>query len=84
MKDDTLSGHDELLSLSQAAALAGLAPGTLRKAAVARVGRPARLRTVKIAHDRLTTRRWLQEYLMSRDETTTYAARLSAAYQAQE
>jgi hypothetical protein len=84
MKDDALGGQDELLSLSQAAALAGLAPATLRKAAVSQGERPGRLRSVKIAHDRLTTRHWLHDYLTSRDGTSTRAAPLPAEYQAPE
>ena len=79
-----MSGKDELFSLSHAAALAGLSLATVRGAAAAQRGHAARLHTVKIAHDRLTTHRWLQEYLESRDDTRLQVASLPAEYQAPE
>jgi hypothetical protein len=52
----------DLISIKRAAELAGLAPNTLRIQA-----RAGRLRTVKPAHDLLTTRMWLHEYLRGRE-----------------
>jgi hypothetical protein len=51
----------ELISLKRAAQISGLSPETLRVQA-----RAGRLRSVKPAHDHLTTRRWLHDYLLSR------------------
>jgi hypothetical protein len=56
-----LEGPDEMISLARAAEIAGLSPVTLGLQA-----RKGRLQTVKPAHDRLTTRRWLHRYLQSR------------------
>jgi hypothetical protein len=52
----------ELISLKRAGEISGLSPGTLNVQA-----RNGRLKTVKPAHDWLTTRVWLHEYLMARE-----------------
>ena len=73
-----LEGPDEYIALARAGQLAGVAPGTLRNQALA-----GKLRTVKLAHDLLTTRRWLHEYLESRDDSRgAKPAPLPADYQA--
>ena len=55
---------DEYISIARAAEIAGLSPKTLRHQTVA-----GKLRTVKPAHDLLTTRRWLHDYLTGRDSS---------------
>jgi hypothetical protein len=75
--------HD-WLSPKEAAALAGLAPATLRRAAQAQEGKPARLRSVKFGHDRLATRRWLHAFLLSRDTSSRRVAPLPSSYVPQE
>lgn len=57
-----LEAPDAYISIARAAQLAGLSPKTLS----VQIWR-GKLRTVKLAHDRLTTRRWLHEYLAHRD-----------------
>jgi hypothetical protein len=54
-----LEGTDEFILLRRAAELSGRSPKTLHEQAMQR-----RLRTVKLGYNRLTTRRWLHEYLM--------------------
>jgi hypothetical protein len=53
----------ELISLKRAAQIGGVSPITLRQQA-----RRNNLKTVKLAHDLLTTRVWLHEYLMAREQ----------------
>jgi hypothetical protein len=52
----------ELIGLKRAAEISGVAATTLRVQA-----RRGRLRTVKPAHDLLTTRTWLHKYLTARE-----------------
>ena len=75
-----LEPPDQYIALTRAAALCGLSAGTLRVLANPRGDALPRLRTVRLGHDRLTTRRWLHEYLMGRDETNTHAAPLPEGY----
>lgn len=58
-----LESPDEYISLKRAGDLSGVRPTTLRVQALA-----GKLRTVKLARDRLTTRRWLHEYLVAAGE----------------
>jgi len=60
-----LEAADDYISIPRAAALAGLAPATLRSQATRR---KRSLRTIRVG-DRgvVTTRRWLHEYLAKRD-----------------
>jgi hypothetical protein len=75
-----LEGPDEYISLKRAGALSGVRPTTLRVQALA-----GKLRTVKLARDLLTTRRWLHEYLMAADERDKGARKpLPPDYQAPE
>ena len=62
---ERIEGADDFISIPRAAALAGLAPATLRSQATRR---KRSLRTLRLA-DRgvVTTRRWLHEYLAQRD-----------------
>jgi hypothetical protein len=62
---------DGYISLSRAAELSGLGAETLRVHAIR-----GRLCTIRSGRDLLTTRRWLHEYLMTRDETREQAAAL--------
>jgi hypothetical protein len=55
---------DQFISIARAAEIAGLSPKTLRHQAVA-----GKLQTVKLAHDLLTTRRFLHSYLTQRDDS---------------
>jgi hypothetical protein len=71
---------DTYITLARAGQISGLSPETLRKQAHPRKGQPPRLRTVRLGHDRLTTRRWLHEYLMGRDERNQHAAPLPDDY----
>ena len=80
--EDNLEQPDQYISLARAAALCGLSAGTLRVLANPRGDSPPRLRTVRLGHDRLTTRRWLHDYLTGRNETNTHAAPLPPGYQA--
>jgi hypothetical protein len=57
-----LEEPDELISLARAAALSGLHAGTLRNQAIA-----GKLKSLKVARDHLTTRRWLHDYLTARE-----------------
>jgi hypothetical protein len=58
-----LEGPDDLIPLRRATEIAGLAKASLAGHALL-----GRLRTIRDGHHRhLTTRRWLHEYLMSRD-----------------
>jgi hypothetical protein len=75
---------DQYITLERAAQLSGLSVWTLRNQARSRRSQPARLQAVKLGHDLLTTRRWLHEYLTTRDETRQQAAPLPADYQAPE
>ena len=77
---ETIEPPGEYITLARAAQIAGLSPETLRKQARRRGDAPPRLRTVRLGHDRLTTRRWLHEYLLGRDETNTHAAPLPVGY----
>jgi hypothetical protein len=54
-----LEKPDEYISLARAAELSGLKPGTLRNQALA-----GKLHCVVLARNRLTTRRWLHDYLV--------------------
>jgi hypothetical protein len=54
-----LEQPDEYISLRRAAELSGLGLGTIRAQASA-----GKLRTHAVGYERLTTRRWLHEYLM--------------------
>lgn len=56
---EQLEAPDQYISLRRAGELSGVTPGTLKVQAVA-----GKLRTVKLARDLLTTRRWLHEYLL--------------------
>lgn len=78
--DRELEAPDQWISLARAAVLAGLSPKTLRHQAVA-----GKLKTVQPARDLLTTRRWLHEYLLSRDDSRgAQPAPLPAGYVAPE
>jgi hypothetical protein len=57
-----LEGPDELIPLPRAGELAGLAATSLVGPAIL-----GRLRTIRDGRRRLTTRRWLHAYLMSRN-----------------
>jgi hypothetical protein len=69
----------ELIGLKRAAQISGVASGTLGIQA-----RAGRLKTVKPAHDYLTTRTWLHEYLTSRHATRGKTKPLPADYVAPE
>jgi hypothetical protein len=84
MSNQGLEPPDTYITLARAAQLSGLSAGTLRVLANPRKGRRPRLQTVRPGHDRLTTRRWLHEYLDSREESFKQAAPLPADYQAPE
>ena len=84
MDDQPLEPSDTYITLARAAQLSGLAAGTLRVLSNPRDGKEPRLRTVRLGHDRLTTRRWLHEYLMGRDGRNQQAAPLPPDYVAQE
>jgi hypothetical protein len=58
-----LEPPDERISIARAAALAGVSAHTLRTQA-----RRGKLRTGRLGHDLFTTRRWLHEYLMAREQ----------------
>ncbi len=76
----TLEPPDQWISLERAAHIAGLSPKTLRHQAAA-----GKLQTVQPARDLFTTRRWLHEYLTSRDGSRgAQPAPLPADYQAPE
>jgi hypothetical protein len=70
-----LEAPDACISLTRAAQLSGRKEETLRVRAMR-----GRLRTIKRGRDHLTTRRWLHEYLMSRDDTNTHGPPLPADY----
>lgn len=55
-----LEGPDDYISIRRASELGGVSAGTLRNQALA-----GKLATTKLAHDLLTTRRWLHAYLMA-------------------
>jgi hypothetical protein len=57
-----LEGPDDLITLARAGEIAGLAATSLVGPAIL-----GRLRTIRDGRRRLTTRRWLHEYLMSRN-----------------
>ena len=61
---EPLEAPDQYISIARAAQLAGLSPVTLR----IQVQR-GKLHTVKLARDLLTTRRWLHDYLVNRDDS---------------
>ena len=69
-----LESPEVYITLKRAAALSGLSPNTLLIQA-----RDGKLKTVQPARDRFTTRRWLHEYLQSRD-TRGHAAPLPEGY----
>jgi hypothetical protein len=60
-----LEGPDELIPLRRATEIAGLAEPSLRGHALL-----GRLQTIRDGRRHLTTRRWLHEYLMSRNPTS--------------
>ena len=77
----TLEGPDQHITLRRAAELAGLSYPTLKAQSKPRKDAPARLRVERLGpRTVLTTRRWLHEYLMNRDETNTHAAKLPEGY----
>ena len=58
-----MEAPDDLISLPRAAEIAGLSVHTVRAQARAR-----RLQVRRVGHERLTTRRWLHEYLIRASE----------------
>jgi hypothetical protein len=68
---------DGYISLRRASKLCGISSGTLRVHA-----NKGMLRHVRIGGDLRTTRRWLHEYLSTRDETRQQVAPLPADDQA--
>jgi hypothetical protein len=56
-----MEGADEFITLRRAAEIAGIAANTLQRQALR-----GKLQTIKPAHDRFTTRRWLHLYLGGR------------------
>ena len=61
---ESLEPPDQPITLERAAAIAGLAVGTVRKQA-----QRGKLGTVRYGHERLTTRRLLHGYLTNRDDS---------------
>lgn len=74
-----MEGPDDYISLPRAAQIAGLSVNTIR----AQV-RNNKLKVVQFGTERLTTRKWLHEYLTSRDERRQQSAPLPEDYQAPE
>jgi hypothetical protein len=70
---------DQFISIARAAQLADVSPHTLRNQA-----RAGKLRTQKLGHDLVTSRRWLHEYLMSRDTQRGRTKPLPVDYRAPE
>jgi hypothetical protein len=58
-----LEGPDEWITITRAARISGLAKSTLSHQAVA-----GKLQSRLSGHNRLTTRRWLHQYLMDASE----------------
>ena len=72
---DMLEAPDTPISLTRAAALAGLSVNTVRHQAAKK-----RLRVERLGREQYTTRRWLHEYLTGRDETFGQDAPLPEGY----
>ena len=70
-----LEGPDDLITLHRAAEFSGLSVNTVRTQI-----RKGRLQVKRIGHERLTTRRWLHDYLMERDDTFKQSAPLPPGY----
>jgi hypothetical protein len=70
---------DQFISIARAAQLSDVSPHTLRNQA-----RAGKLRTQKLGHDLVTNRRWLHEYLVSRNAQRGRTKALPADYQAPE
>ena len=70
-----LEGPDDPLSLARAAELSGLG-----RARVRQLARRGRLQVRRSGQELTTTRRWLHDYLMSRDKTRRQAAPLPPGY----
>jgi hypothetical protein len=84
MSTKALEAPDTYISLSRAAQLSGLSAGTLRVLSHSRNGKDPKLQTVRLGHDRLTTRRWLHHYLSARDERFRQTTLLPPEYVAPE
>ena len=80
MSAEELEAPDTYISLSQAAQLSGLSAGTLRVPSNSRNGKDPKLQSVRLGHDRLTTRRSLHHYLAARDERFRQTAPLPSEY----
>jgi hypothetical protein len=72
-----LEDADTPITLHRAAELAGLSVGTLREQT-----RRGKLVTLRYGHERLTTRRLLHEYLLSREDGRGHTKPLPPDYQA--
>ncbi|HWE64017.1 MAG TPA: hypothetical protein VHB98_20065 [Chloroflexota bacterium] len=70
-----LEGPDDRITIKRAAQISGRAPETLRRHAYR-----GSLHTIQVGRVRMTTRRWLHEYLMPRGETDEHAPPLPPAY----
>ena len=70
-----LEPADTPITLKRAAEIAGLSPGTLKEQA-----RRGKLATMQYGRDRLTTRRLLHDYLVSRDQRRGKRAPLPDGY----
>jgi hypothetical protein len=69
----------QYITLSRAGELSGIAAATLGNQA-----RAGKLQTILLGHTRVTTRRWLHDYLTSRDQHQGPRKPLPEGYQAPE